>query len=192
MDTAQVSVGVDYGVEAARCKLHLFWESLDLANRQLVQIETEMAKALQATGIAEYLLSIKGIGTVTLAVCLGELGDPLRFDDPRQLSRLAGYNLIEDSSGKNKSGTCISKRGRKGLRRVLYQMALTAVAVNPEMKELYHYLKTRAVNPLKKMQALVVISKKLLTLIYTLSKKKQYYNADKVFGEVRKTQLAAA
>ena len=31
---------------------------------------------------------------------------------------------------------------------VLYQMALTAVVVNPEMKELYRYLKTRAVNPL--------------------------------------------
>ena len=192
VDMARVSVGVDYGIEAARCKLHLFLESLDLANHQLVQIETEMAKALQATGIAKYLMSIKGIGTVTLAACLGELGDPLRFDDPRQLSRLAGYNLIEDSSGKNKSGTCISKRGRKGLRRVLYQMALTAVAVNPEMKELYRYIKTRAVNPLKKMQALVVISKKLLTLIYTLAKKRQYYNADKVFGEVRKTQLAAA
>lgn len=192
VDMARVSVGVDYGVDAARSKLQLFLESLDLANRQLSQIESEMAKALQATGIAEYLLSIKGVGTVSLAVCLGELGDPLRFDDPRQLSRLAGYNLIEDSSGKNKSGTCISKRGRKGLRRVLYQMALTTVAVNPEMKELYRYLKTRAVNPLKKMQALVVISKKLLALIYALAKKKQYYNTDKVFGDVRKNQLAAA
>lgn len=90
------------------------------------------------------------------------------------------------------SGTCISKRGRKGLRRVLYQMALTTVAVNPEIRELYHYLKTRAENPLKKMQALVVISKKLLTLIFTLAKKKQYYDASKVFGEVRRNQLAAA
>ena len=151
-----------------------------------------MAAALQKTGISEYLLSIKGVGVVSLAVCLGELGDPLRFGDPRQLSRLAGYNLVEDSSGKNKSGTCISKRGRKGLRRVLYQMALTAVAVNPEMKELYHYLKTRTANPLKKMQALVVISKKLLTLIYTLAKKKQYYDSTRVFGEVRRNQLLAA
>ena len=192
VDTAKVSVGVDYGVDAARCKLQMFLEGLELANRQLSQIEAEMAKALQATGIAEYLLSIKGVGTVSLATCLGELGDPLRFDDSRQLSRMAGYNLIEDSSGKNKSGTCISKRGRKGLRRVLYRMALTAVAVNPEMKELYRYLKTRAVNPLKKMQTLIVISKKLLTLIYTLARKKQYYDADKVFGEGRKNQLAAA
>ena len=151
-----------------------------------------MAKVLQAPGIAEYLLSIKGVGVESLAVCLGELGDPLRFDDPRQLCRLAGYNLVEDSSGKNKSGSCISKRGRKGLRKVLYQMALTAVAVNPEIEELYESLKTRAVNPLKKVQALVVISKKLLTLIYTLAKKKQYYSAEKVFGKVRRSQLTAA
>ena len=192
VDTAAASVGVDYGVAAARCKLQVLLEALELAKRQLFQIEEEMAKALQATDIAEYLLSIKGVGVVSLAVCLGELGDPLRFDDPRQLSRLAGYNLVEDSSGKNKSGTCISKRGRKGLRKALYQMALTAVAVNPEMKELYEYLKSRAVNPLKKMQALVVISKKLLTLIYTLAKKKQYYSAEKVFGEVRRSQLTAA
>lgn len=50
---------------------------------------------------------------VTLAACRGELGDPARFDSPRQMSRMAGYNLVEDSSGKNKSGTKISKRGRK-------------------------------------------------------------------------------
>lgn len=192
VDAAQASVGVDYGVESAQCKLRLLLESLELANRQLAQIEEEMAAALQKTGVSEYLLSIKGVGVVSLAVCLGELGDPLRFDDPRQLSRLAGYNLVEDSSGKNKSGTCISKRGRKGLRCVLYQMALTAVAVNQEMKELYHYLKTRTANPLKKMQALVVISKKLLTLIYTLAKKKQYYDPARVFGEVRRNQLLAA
>ena len=192
VDTAQVSVGVDYGVDAAKYKLQLLLEELELVNRQLVQIEERMAETLQKTGIAEYLLSIKGVGVVSLAVCLGELGDPMRFDDPRQMCRLAGYNLIEDSSGKNQSGTCISKRGRKGLRRVLYQMALTSVAVNPEMKELYRYLKSRPVNPLKKMQALVVISKKLLVLIHTLAKKRQFYDSDKVFGMVRKSQLAAA
>jgi len=108
------------------------------------------------------------------------------------MSRLAGYNLIEDSSGKNRSGTCISKRGRKNLRCVLYQMAITMVATNAEMKALYNYLKTRDKNPLKKVQALVVISKKILTLIYTLAKKKENYNPELVFGDVRKSQLKAA
>lgn len=91
----------------------------------------------------DFLLSIKGIGVVTLAVCIGELGDPIRFDIPRQMSRMAGYSPVEDSSGKNRSRTKLSKRGRKNLRSALYQMALTMAATNDEMKQLYHYLKTR-------------------------------------------------
>jgi transposase len=125
-------------------------EELELINRQLTEIEIEMEKTLKKTGLAKYLFSITGVGVVSLAMCLGEMGDPLRFEAARQMSRLAGYNLIEDSSGKNKSGTCISKRGRKHLRSILYQMALTMVATNAEMKQLYHYLKTRKNNPLKK------------------------------------------
>ncbi len=147
-------------------------------------------KAAQLVAAAQD--SIDGMGVVSLATCLGELGNPLRFEDTRQMSRFAGYNLIEDSSGKNKSGTCISKRGRKNLRSVLYQISLTMVATNQEMRKLYDYLKTRENNPLKKMQALVVVSKKVLTLIFTLSKKKVYYEGERVFGSYRKSQLQAA
>lgn len=181
VETAEGSVGVDYGEEAARLKLRLMLEELE-------ELEEQMEAALEKTDYAEFLLSIKGIGVVTLAACLGELGDPTRFDSPRQMSRMAGYNLVEDSSGKNKSGTKISKRGRKNLRSVLYQMALTMVATNAEMKQLYHYLKTREKSPLRKMQALIVVSKKILTLIHTLAKKKENYAPEKVFGHVRREQ----
>lgn len=125
-------------------------EELELITSQLEALEVEMAEALKKTELSEYLLSISGMGVVSLATCLGELGNPLRFEDARQMSRLAGYNLIEDSSGKNQSGTCISKRGRKKLRSVLYQISLTMVANNKEMRQFYDYLKTRENNPLKK------------------------------------------
>lgn len=192
VETARGSVGVDYGEEAARLKLRLMLEELELLEKQREELEEQMAAALQKTDYAGFLLSIKGISVVTLAACLGELGDPARFDSPRQMSRMAGYNLVEDSSGKNKSGTKISKRGRKNLRSVLYQMALTMVATNEEMKQLYQYLKTREKDPLRKMQALIVISKKILTLIHTLARKKECYDPDKVFGYVRREQLKAA
>lgn len=192
VEVANESIGVDYGEEAARLKLRLMVEELELLEGQTDELEKHMAEALQRTGYAEYLLSIKGIGVITLAACLGELGDPTRFENPRQMARMAGYNLVEDSSGKNKSGTKISKRGRKNLRSVLYQMALTMVATNDEMKQLYKYLKTREKDPLRKMQALIVISKKILTVIHTLAKKKENYNPDKVFGYVRREQLKAA
>lgn len=191
VEAAKESIGVDYGEEAARLKLRLMLEELELLEKQTEELEGQMADALHQTDYADFLLSIKGIGVVTLAACMGELGDPSRFENPRQMSRMAGYNLVEDSSGKNKSGTKISKRGRKNLRSVLYQMALTMVATNDEMKQLYRYLKTREKAPLKKMQALVVISKKILTLIHTLAKKKENYDPEKVFGHVRREQLKA-
>ena len=192
VEAAQESIGVDYGEEAARLKLRLLINELELLEQQTEELEKQMSCALGKTDYAEFLLTIKGIGIVTLAACLGELGDPTRFDNPRQMSRMAGYNLVEDSSGKNKSGTKISKRGRKNLRSVLYQMALTMVATNDEMKELYNYLKTREKDPLRKMQALIVVSKKILTIIHTLAKKKESYDPDKVFGHVRREQLKAA
>ena len=192
VEAAQESIGVDYGEEAARLKLRLLINELELLEQQTEELEKQMSCALGKTDYAEFLLTIKGIGIVTLAACLGELGDPTRFDNPRQMSRMAGYNLVEDSSGKNKSGTKISKRGRKNLRSVLYQMALTMVATNDEMKELYNYLKTRKKDPLRKMQALIVVSKKILTVIHTLAKKKESYDPDKVFGHVRREKLKAA
>lgn len=192
IEAAKNSIGVDYGEYAARFKIRQMMEEMELLMKQLEEVECGMAETLKKTGIAEYLLSIEGMGVVSLAMCLGELGDPQRFEDARQMSRMAGYNLIEDSSGTNQSGTCISKRGRKNLRCVLYQISVTMVATNKEMRRLYDYLKTRERNPLKKMQALVMIGKKILTLIFTLSKKKIYYDPELVFGIYRKSQLEGA
>jgi len=151
-----------------------------------------MERMLNATGYAKQILSIKGIGVISAASFFGEVGDPLRFGNARQISNYAGYNLTEDSSGKNRSGTAISKRGRKQLRSVLYKMALVMVAKNNEMKQLYGYLKTRKANPLKKKQALVVISKKIITVIYILLKKQDTYNPELVLGTVRQEMLLAA
>jgi transposase len=192
IEIAKNSIGVNYGIESAKLKLVLMIEELELLTKQLEQLEGAMGKALDDTGFGQIVLSIQGIGIISAASFLGEIGDPMRFDDPRQISKMAGYNLIEDSSGKNKSGTAISKRGRKNLRSILYQMALTMVAVNSEMKEFYAYLKTRKDNPLKKKQALVVISKKIITVIYNLVKKQVEYNAELVFGEYRKNQIKQA
>lgn len=136
LEAAKNSIGVSDGTESARLKLTLLVEELELLERQLDQLENALEQALALTGFKEIILSIPGVGIVTAAGFLGNTGNLLRFTHPRQISKLAGYNLIEDSSGEHQSKTTISKRGRKQLRNVLYQMARTTVAVNSEMKEL--------------------------------------------------------
>jgi transposase len=185
------SIGVYYGLKSANLRLSMLLDELEMVEGHIEKIELSMERQLGFTGYAEQVLSIKGIGIVTAAGFLGEVGDPLRFQGARQIANYAGYNLIEDSSGKNKSGTCISKRGRCQLRALLYQMAFSMVNSNPEMKALHKYMTSRAKNPLKKKQSLVVISKKIITVIYSLLKKQAVYNPVLALGRVRLEMMAA-
>lgn len=186
---ARSSVGVSYGMSAAQMKLSMHIAELELLQEQLLEIEKAMDVALIQTGFSETLLGIKGIGIVSAANILGEVGDFKRFENERQIHRLAGYNLTENSSGNNKSGTRISKRGRKRLRSVLFQSAMVMVTKNDEMKSLYQHLKGRKNNPLKSKQALVVIAKKIITIIYKLVTKEIKYEAKLVFNNFRTKQI---
>jgi len=192
LEAAQNSVGVEYGTMAAKFRLCVWLEELELIEKHIEQTEELMNKMLKKTGYSEEILSIDGVGEVTTALLLGEIGDLMEFENSRQITNYAGLNLVENSSGKNKSGTSISKRGRASLRALLYQMAFTAVGKNAEMKALYTYLLRREKNPLKKKQALIVVAKKLMDIIFALVKNHQKYRPEAVFNSARLQQLALA
>jgi len=115
---------------------------------------------------AVYMLQIPGIGLSTVAGFLAEVGDLSAFCDWRQINKLAGFNLKENSSGEHKGKTTISKRGRSKLRAILYRAAFRLVAVNPEFAALHAYYKTRVDNPLKPKQSLVALCGKLIPFLY--------------------------
>ena len=74
---------------------------------------------------------------------LAEVGDISRCDNPKELQKLAGLALVENSSGKHKGETTISRRGRKGLRYLLFEVAMSLVGKNAEFGELHRYYTTR-------------------------------------------------
>jgi len=59
VEAAQESIGVDYGEEAARLKLSLLIDELELLEQQTEELEKQMACALSETDYAEFLLTIK-------------------------------------------------------------------------------------------------------------------------------------
>ena len=189
VDAASRSVGVGYGTSSALLKLSMHLEEFELITRQLNETELAMEQALKETGFNDEVLGIKGIGIVSAANIFGEVGDFRRFENERQIHRLAGYNLTENSSGNSKSKTRISKRGRKRLRSVLFQSAMVMVSTNGEMKAYYEHLKTREANPLKRKQALVVVAKKIITIIYKLVTKKIKYDSNLVFNNYVSRQI---
>lgn len=191
-ELANESIGTTEGIEGAKFQLNMYIEEAKLLEKQIKMTEQELEKQLKETGFYESLISIQGIGIVSAATFVGEVGDINRFDSYEQIRRYAGLNLVENSSGNHKGKTIISKRGRSLLRSILYRMAFTMVSKNEEIKELYKYLTTRKENQLKKKQAIVAVIGKILQIIYAVVTKNEKYKATRVFTQNRLEQLKVA
>lgn len=191
-ELANESIGTTEGTEGAKFQLNMYIEEAKLLEKQIKMTEQELERQLKETGFYESLTSIQGIGIVSAATFVGEVGDINRFDSYEQIRRYAGLNLVENSSGNHKGKTTISKRGRNLLRSILYRMAFTMVNKNKEIKELYKYLTTRKENQLKKKQAIVAVIGKILQIIYAVVTKNEEYKATRVFSQDRLEQLKVA
>ena len=191
-ELANESIGTTEGTEGAKFQLNMYIEEAKLLEKQIKMTEQELERQLKETGFYESLISIQGIGVVSAAIFVGEVGDINRFESYEQIRRYAGLNLVENSSGNHKGKTTISKRGRSLLRSILYRMAFTMVNKNKEIKELYKYLTTRKENQLKKKQAIVAVIGKILQIIYAVVTKNEEYKATRVFSQDRLEQLKVA
>ena len=115
-----------------------------------------------------------------------------RFDNPKQLQKLAGYAIVANDSGKHNGESRISYRGRKRLRYVLYEAAISLIGKNSEFREIHEYYRTRKENPLKKMQSVVAVACKILRVFYTILTKGVDYDPGKLSGDIRRPQAQEA
>ena len=165
-------------------------EEHELLKKQLTDTMQIIEELLLQIPGADRLLRVPGAGVVTVAGFLSEVGDISRFTDPKQIQKLAGLAVVENSSGKRKGLPGISRRGRKRLRWVLFQLARTTVKSNKEMKTYHQYYTTRKENPLKKMQSLIAIAGKMIKIFFGMLKNGQEYDPEIVMKDFR--QAAAA
>ena len=190
-ETAKRSIGLKKGSSAARYEMKLLLEDYEYKKAQLDAVMEEIEKLCRKIPESEQMLAIKGIGVITVAGFLAEVGDVRRFESPRQIQKLAGFSLWENSSGKHKGQTTISKRGRSKLRAVLFNAAIPLIAKNPEFKSLHEYYTTRVNNPLKKKQSVIAISCKLIRVFYAILAKGVTYDAQKLISDIHKQPQAA-
>jgi transposase len=187
VEAAKVSVGVRSGLRAAENELDCLLEEYAMLMRQYESsIELLEELVMKIPGVTE-MLGIKGIGLITVAGFIAEVGDINRFEHPKQIQKLAGLNLKENSSGKHKGKTSISKRGRRRLRSLLFQCMIPLLANNSEFKEIHRYYTTRENNPLKKKQLMILMCCKLIRVFFALMKKNVEYNPDKMMGDITRT-----
>lgn len=188
---ASESIGRTAGSEVAEAALQNILTQYELIDRQKQETEMLMQELLLKVPNASKLMDIKGIGMVTAAVIVSEIGDIRRFRDPRQIQKMAGLNLRENSSGKHKGKTTISKRGRKRLREGLFRAMITMLATNQEFRVLHRRNLTRENNPLTKMESVIALCGKLIRVIFAILTKGNDYDAKKMLDDMNRSMKAA-
>ncbi len=172
---AQHSVGLQatQGLELA-IQGHL--RLLAVQEAYLNQVKEQLVQTFHQLPQAPYLLTL-ALGEVTTALILAEIGDPSHYTNARQLVKLAGLQPTPDSSGqKTHSPTPMSGKGRGQLRTTLYFACLRLIQQDEAFAARYQHLQQRPTNPLKGMQALVVLMTKLLRIFWALLTQKTAYN----------------
>lgn len=189
LEAARNSIGLTQGLPAAKIELKTLLEQYEMFARQLKDIMTEVEHLLAQIQGTKEMLTVPGVAIVTLAGFLAEVGDLSGYAHGQQIIRLAGFNLKENSSGKKKGKSSITKRGRSRLRALLFRAVMPMVAKNAEFKALHQYFTKRSHNPLKKKQSIVALCGKLIRVLHTLGTKCIPYNASDVLGPVRQSQI---
>ena len=188
---AENTIGITADVKYVKNNIKFLAAQLQSVLDNLGYIEQQMEEKLNQLPESKYIKSIEGIGNIFCAGLIGELGEIKRFQDWKQIRKYAGYNFTEESSGKKKGQTVISKRGRSLLRYILYNIGVSLISNNSEFKKLFEYFKTRKKNPLKGTQAVIAIAMKFLRVLHYVVVNEVMYDSSKVLGEYREHQIAA-
>jgi transposase len=177
-DDALMSIGCEAG-EAMQFEAKLMIEILQNI-KDSIKVVDEQIKNI-CTGFPEYkyLLSIPGFGPDISSKVLGAIGNPYRFDNRRQVLKLAGFDLSASRSGKTSYSAVpvISKRGNAHIRYALYQAALVASTRNKYFMRYYtNQLRGRERERGIGTKMKVKLAAKVLIIAWTLMKKKEPFD----------------
>jgi transposase len=187
---AEHSIGSREAKEAARMELNILLSDYERQAAREAKLMEMLREKIAEVPYVDKLLEIRGVGIKTVVGFVAEVGDIRRFDDPRQLQKLAGYAIVKNESGKHKGESHISYRGRKRLRYVLYEAAVSVVSHSPEFKSIHQYYTKREKNPLKKMQSMIAVACKLIRIFYLILKTGAAYDPAKMMGDTRRPEAA--
>jgi transposase len=169
---AQNSVGIGEGIESIVQEIQHLVNAIELENTFIDSLENQMHSYLSQVPYSHSILSMKGIGEVTVAGLIGEVGAFGKFKTISEIMKLAGFDLFEISSGKHKGQRHISKRGRPLIRKLLFFAAINVVRHTGIMHTQYQSMRERG---MPKLKALIAIARKLLRIIFALARNNTPY-----------------
>jgi len=183
IDLAQTSVyaGRAAGARASMITsyiriLELYCQEKDSIEAQIKQLIEEEIDAIDNT--VENLNSIPGVSDKTISAILGECGDLRRFDSAKAFIGYLGLYPTQYQSGNALSVGRLAKRGMPIAKHALYMAAVSSVRHNPQLNKLFY---DKVSSGKSKKEALIIISKKIATIMYSIVKYNKPYEPHRVF-----------
>jgi transposase len=109
---------------------------------QIAEAEHHLTRLIPNTPFAT-LLTVPGWASVRVGNYGAALGEPSRFDSPRQVYRSAGLNPIQYESAGRRRDSEISREGSVELRRALIDLGMGLWLADPAAKEYGRRLRSR-------------------------------------------------
>jgi transposase len=153
--------------------------NIKLYEKQLMQLEKAIEEKIESEPevkkkIDNIIEDMKGVNVKTVAVVIAETNGFSWFTNRRQVVKFAGYDVVENQSGKRSGKTKISKKGNAHIRRALYFPAINLVTYNVKpFVNKYERIFERSRIPMKGYTAL---QKDLLLMLFTLWKTNQKFD----------------
>ena len=169
---AKNSVGINNYAISIQIKMTI--ELIELLESQIKDIEKQVSEFIKKSD--NVITSIPGIGDMTAAIIISEIGDINRFNNPGQILAFAGLDPSVKQSGTfNESSTRMSKRGSSILR---YALILAANNVQLNTKTFNDYYNTKRLQGKLHYNALGHCAGKLIRNIFYMLKHNVKFNLD--------------
>ena len=119
-------------------------KQLTAFNCLLASVKQEMFSLAKQLPEYETVIAIYGVGDISAAQLMAEIGDVRRFPNRNALVGFAGVDPIVDESGKDVS-KChpTTKRGSSHLRKTLFQVVSTYVKLAPADEPVYQFIQKK-------------------------------------------------
>lgn len=170
--TARDSIGSRFATKALVFELRMLLQQVGFLKEQLEELTGEITTLLAT--VEQQITTIPGIGPVTAATIIGELGDLTRFPNVASVIAYAGLDPKVSESGMTSKQRAISKRGSKYLRTAIWQAAVRSLIFNSELKAFYE--KKRSEGKPKQV-AIGAVANKLTRIIYGILRSGKKYQS---------------
>lgn len=159
--------------------------------KEIDALTDQLTKLVENSVEYEMLQTVPGLGGTTIVELLAEIGSFSHCQHPRQLLKLAGLTIRENSSGQHKGQKRISKRGRRRLRAILFRVMMPMIRHNEAFKKLHTtYYTTRSTNLYEKT-SVIVLCGKLLKILHTISTKHVPFDVERMMWDFPKLEEAS-